>query len=214
MSLPRPRFVTVPYLIHLKDKSLKYKDLLTYAALISFYNTWEGLCFPSYSTIAARAGCSRLFIIESISRLQNAGLITVKKLVERNVSNHYKFTEFDNFVTIPFLLFSQKNLTANEKAMLIAIRQFFSGDTHLCIFNDPIKQMAKNLGLTYKTVYTQYKSLVKKGYITDKTVLVKELFQTRKVTLSIKLNWTFKPELPNSIYDTYSMDISKRLFSF
>lgn len=161
---------------------------------MSYNNYREELCFPSYATIAKRAGCSRRFIIESIARLENAMLITVRKSSERMVSNRYKFTNFETFVTVPFKIFELDELTAHEKAMLIIFRQFFSGETLQCIFSDPIVDISKHMGLTYKTVYTQYVSLVSKGFIIDQVATYKKLYQIRQVYLSDKLQWTFKPE--------------------
>ncbi len=46
------------------------------ALLWSFHNARSGLCFPSYATIAERAGCARSTVAEAIKALEDAGLLT------------------------------------------------------------------------------------------------------------------------------------------
>jgi hypothetical protein len=44
--------------------------------LWGFHNGRSGLCFPSYETIADRAGCARSTVAEAIKALENAGVLT------------------------------------------------------------------------------------------------------------------------------------------
>ena len=44
------------------------------ALLWGFHNARSGLCFPSYETIADRAGCARSTVAEAIKALEDAGL--------------------------------------------------------------------------------------------------------------------------------------------
>jgi DNA-binding Lrp family transcriptional regulator len=46
------------------------------ALLWGFHNARNGLCFPSYETIADKAGCARSTVAEAIKALENAGLLT------------------------------------------------------------------------------------------------------------------------------------------
>ncbi len=46
------------------------------ALLWSFHNARSGLCFPSYATIAERAGCARSTVAEALKALEEAGLLT------------------------------------------------------------------------------------------------------------------------------------------
>ncbi len=46
------------------------------ALLWGFHNARSGLCFPSYATIAERAGCARSTVAEAIKALEEAGLLT------------------------------------------------------------------------------------------------------------------------------------------
>ena len=72
------QYVPIPYLLHLPQQCLQYKDILTYVALRSFDNELHE-CFPRHDTIALKAGMSRKFVIQSIKRLELANLITVKR---------------------------------------------------------------------------------------------------------------------------------------
>jgi DNA-binding MarR family transcriptional regulator len=57
------------------------------ALLWGFHNARSGLCFPSYQTIAERAGCARSTVAEAIKTLEDAGLLTwvnrIKRIRER-----------------------------------------------------------------------------------------------------------------------------------
>ena len=46
------------------------------ALLWGFHNARSGLCFPSYETIAAKAGCARSTVAEAIKALEDAGVLT------------------------------------------------------------------------------------------------------------------------------------------
>ena len=46
------------------------------ALLWGFHNAQSGLCFPSYATIAERAGCARSTVTEALKALEQAGLLT------------------------------------------------------------------------------------------------------------------------------------------
>ena len=44
------------------------------ALLWGFHNARSGLCFPSYETIAERAGCARSTVAEAMKALEEAGV--------------------------------------------------------------------------------------------------------------------------------------------
>jgi len=59
----------------------KFLDVLE-ALLWGFHNAATGRCFPSYETIAERAGCARSTVYEAIHALERAGILTwVNRLV-------------------------------------------------------------------------------------------------------------------------------------
>jgi Helix-turn-helix domain len=52
------------------------------ALLWGFHNAATGRCFPSYETIADRAGCSRTMVYQAIRMLERAGVLTwVNRLI-------------------------------------------------------------------------------------------------------------------------------------
>lgn len=57
------------------------------ALLWGFHNARSGLCFPSYETIAERAGCARSTVYAAISMLESAGVLSwvnrIKRIRER-----------------------------------------------------------------------------------------------------------------------------------
>ncbi len=58
-----------------------YLEVLA-ALLWGFHNSQDGRCFPSYETIAGRAGCCRDTVYEAIKALEAAGILTwVNRLV-------------------------------------------------------------------------------------------------------------------------------------
>jgi DNA-binding MarR family transcriptional regulator len=208
------RFVTIPSLVNLKDKNLKYTDALVYVALKSFNSQfadkewfkpnriYEDGCYPSLATIGKQAGFAKPTVLAAIKRLEASNLISITRSKKLKVANHYWFPDLDESFTIPFKLFKADDLTANEKAMLICIRQFYIGEELTCMFTEIVSEIARHLGLSYKTVYTQYQSLVKKGYVIDKTETYKKDYQKRTIQLSDKLNWIFKAE-PEIDYSTF-----------
>jgi DNA-binding Lrp family transcriptional regulator len=46
------------------------------ALLWGYHNCQSGLCFPSYETIAERAGCARSTVAEAIKALEDAGVLS------------------------------------------------------------------------------------------------------------------------------------------
>jgi hypothetical protein len=58
------------------------------ALLWGFHNARSGVCFPSYESIAARAGCSRTTVYEALKALEWAGVLTwqnrITRMRERN----------------------------------------------------------------------------------------------------------------------------------
>jgi DNA-binding Lrp family transcriptional regulator len=82
------------------------------ALLWGFHNARSGLCFPSYETIAKRAGCARSTVGEAIKALEEAGILSwvnrITRIRERcadlfghcgtrwrviRISNAYHFTD-------------------------------------------------------------------------------------------------------------------------
>src|SRR4051794_24979385 len=61
--------------------TLKFVEVLK-ALLWGFHNAMTGRCFPSYESIAERAGCARSTVYEAIHALERAGILSwVNRLV-------------------------------------------------------------------------------------------------------------------------------------
>jgi hypothetical protein len=78
------------------------------ALLWGFHNQHNGLCFPSYDRIAARAGCARSTVALAIKALESAQILTwVHRLVRKRdrvlrTSNGYRFYDApDQIVLAP-----------------------------------------------------------------------------------------------------------------
>lgn len=59
------QWVALPFFLLIDKKKLKYQDALIYITIRSFLNGESGDCFPSFETIALKAGVSRNFVIQS-----------------------------------------------------------------------------------------------------------------------------------------------------
>jgi len=148
--------------LNLIDMNLEYRDLLTYITIRSFLNSKTKECYPSQRTIAKTSGLSLNFIVDSITRLKAAGLITVQTGNER-VSSRYSFSAVTEFTGIPTTILSENSLTPTEKAILVSIRRYF-WDSKLET-TELMGSIAKYIGVSYSTLYKHYKALEEKGYI-------------------------------------------------
>jgi hypothetical protein len=62
--------------------SRAFVDVL-HALLWGFHNSRDGRCFPSYETIAERAGCARSTVAEALKVLEFAGVMTWQHRITR-----------------------------------------------------------------------------------------------------------------------------------
>lgn len=186
---PNRRFVAMPDFLNLKQQNIKYLDALTYATIRSFHNSTTGLCYPAYETIADKAGMSRSFIINSVKRLEKAGFLNITHSKKKHICNQYHFGELPRFERIPYELFDA-DLSANQKAMLLCLRQFFNEGKLTSTYT--IAGFAKLLGVSYKTVYSQFISLVDKGYIDEKHIIFKGKTKNKnRLKLTEKIDWHY-----------------------
>lgn len=158
------QFIILPYPFDFKGNSLlKYPDILIYISIRSFNNEFDG-CFPSYESIAKRAGCSRDYVIKAVKRLEKAGMISVKRSRKRDESNRYTFpTKIYQHERIPYHIFDA-DLSMTEKSMLLCVRQFINKQVVAGMWQK-LSQVSDSLGLSYRQVYKPFKSLIRKGYI-------------------------------------------------
>lgn len=191
------QFVIIPSLSLIEQK-IQYLDLLTYAAVRRFINP-SGVAFPSLEKISEKAGLGREFVITSLKRLEAAGLINIHKQVKK--VNNYTFPKVEKFEKLPFELLDDENLSSQEKATLICLRQHFYSDSLTTAYN--LQELAERLNLSYATIQRQIASLKKKNYITTQlryfpTKIDEQTLMIEKQVLMLnqnKINWTLKEEI-------------------
>ena len=71
----------------LVSEELSIYEKMVYCVLCSFADNKTGICYPSYETIAARAGCSRRKAIACIETLAEKGLLRKEERATRNGGN-------------------------------------------------------------------------------------------------------------------------------
>jgi DNA-binding MarR family transcriptional regulator len=177
----------------MSELGLSYKDQLIYIAVRSFYNSKDKYCYPSYITIAKRAGVSPKTVAASIKRLNAAKLIEVWKIGKTRHYHSYRFPEFENYLKISYGIFDIPNLTMFERSMLIMLFEYLDEDYKTAL---TISELEIASGETYKTIYTQLKSLQNKGYI---AVKLKECDTDRTLIKVITISDRLKSQLPKKL---------------
>ena len=71
----------------LQSGELSVYEKTVYCVLCSFADNETGVCYPSYETIAARAGCSRRKAIACIETLAEKGLLRKEERATKNGGN-------------------------------------------------------------------------------------------------------------------------------
>jgi len=191
MSEPFTQFVTIPYITSQLLEEIHYKDVLIYAVLKSFKNNETDLCCPSNEVVAKIANVGRNFVRQSLIRLEEAKLIFIDRSEKIKVVHHYHFARLNLYNRIPVGVL-KANLTANQKAILICLAQFFFGEGIRIPRN--IKDKANRLGMSYKMLYSQYIPLVEQGFIIE-TVRHYKFSDQSKIyhELSDKFEWFYPP---------------------
>jgi DNA-binding MarR family transcriptional regulator len=194
MNYVAGQFVVFPFMADYKV--IKYTDTLIYVAIRSFDGDRKG-CFPRYEAIAARAHCSRGYVIDAIRRLECSGWLQVERSTKAHNSNRYTFTDSYRFEQIPYAFLFEKGLTMNEKGMLLCLRPHFIIGPGRCIYS--IKQLSEMLGLSYKVVHKNIKALVTKGYIEE--IAYKHSKNIRRFT--DKIPWIFNYSATSPVVTKY-----------
>jgi hypothetical protein len=194
------RFVAMPYFLNLDKQNLKTLDTLIYITIRSFHNSSTGLCYPSYEKIMEKSGLSRGFVADSIKRLEAAGHFKITHSNRQGTCNQYYFNKLHPFKPIPYDLFEAIDLTCYEKAMLLCLRPFFIID--ILVYLGSIKSIAKALGLSYKQVYSPYKSLIAKGYLKECSKISKSSAKgSNYLYLTDKIYWEYDFKKEINVFD-------------
>ena len=190
------RFVIKPNFNNLSEYRLKYTDILTYITIRSFYNSKDKYCYPSYEAIATNGKISKKFVSESLKRLSKAGYINIWKIGKVRFRHCYRFKEISEYQKLPYSYLENQDLTLNEKGMLLLLSEYAIAS----VVSQPLSEIALCTGLTYKTIGSQYKSLIEKGYL--KESLIKEETNntlTKIFSFTDLVKWDFKRYFDDSI---------------
>jgi DNA-binding MarR family transcriptional regulator len=186
-------FVPMPDFVQLTKRGLSYLDVLVYVAIKDHYNPANGYCWPSQEVLITLTGLSRTFISESVHRLEKADYFEVEYSTCKGWCNQYFFEErLPHFERIPKEFFTAtEDLTSNEKAMLLCLRQCYKGELPESDYS--IKQFAQYLGLSESQVRHQYKALLAKGYLAERFVTSTNdrKGQLRRYFNNDKLDWRY-----------------------
>ena len=188
--------MALPDFLLLTDQNLQYLDVLVYTAFKWFNNDAEDKCFPMHETVGKLAGLSRRFVINSVKRLEDAGIISVVRSKKIREPNHYYFApphRNKRLEKIPKDFFKlTADLSSCERAMLLCLRQFFHHGFAQFIQSKPTEFFAKWLGLSTPTVRKQLNGLFAKGYISKRYVNGRSQKKNDVwLYLTAKLNWDF-----------------------
>lgn len=210
------RFILKPRFNNMTALDLSYKDQLIYLAIRSFYNSKDKYCYPSYKAIAKKAGVTPKTVSASVKRLRASRLIDVWTIVGKpRHSFAYKFPDCETYQKIPYVLLDIPDLTSFERGMLILLFEYLDEDYTT---TKSLSELETASGESYKTLYTQLKSLRTKGYITEcyrESSVPNKL--EKVISLSEKLRSILPPELKDvrsRTFKTVKPDKSDEIWDF
>lgn len=181
----------MPDFLQIDQQKLKYSDALTLLTIRSHNNTNRAYAHPSYERLAEVSGLGRTFIVQSVKRLEQAGFLHITHSKRQGRCNRYHFGKLDHFERIPPALLQVKELSTYEKAMLICLRQFFNHGLLQSAYR--VSEFAKFIGIGYRAVDRQFKSLMAKGYISEKINRNKRgEITTQSYLLTDKIDWKYE----------------------
>jgi len=146
-----------------KGKELAPKDLLIYVCIKKHQNKDTKTCFPSLETIMKLSSSSKPTVLKAIDNLKRLGYIQVTKDGRKNV---YSFNPYKNFEPFSTDFLEKEDLSANEKAYLIATQQYMFKDIEgfgKLTYSDTA--LSDIINLSYNSIVKYNKSLSEKGYL-------------------------------------------------
>ncbi|UEG53429.1 helix-turn-helix domain-containing protein [Mucilaginibacter daejeonensis] len=205
--------MALPNFLKLTDQGLQYLDISVYTAF-KWHDNPDQDCFPMHETVGKMAGLSKRFVIESVKRLEASGVITVDRSEVKRVSNLYYFakphrnTILDKIPKDFFELTS--DLTKNERAMLLCLRQFFNHLPYECHESKPCEYFGEWLGISKDTVRKQFSALIAKGYIAERFNIRKCGQKARTYyMLTDKIDWNYEEyEKKEEVIDSTTLKVA------
>ena len=156
------RHIQVPNNMTIHNE-LEPRDLLVYAVIKSYMNNLTKEAFPSMQIIAKVSGYSEPTIKKSIDILVKYEYISIRKDGRKNT---YKFSSYKNFEPFSYEFLKKEDLSANEKAYLIASQQYMFKDIEgigKITYSD--MEQSNKINISPKTISRLDKSLIEKGYL-------------------------------------------------
>ena len=121
-------------------------------------------CYPSLDKIVEVSGVSKPTVRKTIDKLSELKYITVSKSGRKNV---YKFSPYKNFEPFSYEFLDRKDISPDEKALIIAEQQFMFKDIDgLGKISYSDTELSEKINMSYNTIVKYHRSLEQKGYIT------------------------------------------------
>ena len=162
---------------------LSPKDLLIYVSIKRYMNNDTREAFPSLETIAKHASSTKPTVRKCIDKLVDLEYITIRKVGRKNV---YKFSNAKNFEPFSYEFLDKEDLSANEKAYLIASQQYMYKDIDnygKMTYSD--NKLSEIINISRHSIKKYDQSLLEKGYLsivtTDKKDMSSGLMINEKV---------------------------------
>ena len=149
---------------NMTTKDLTPKDLLVYVSIKRYMNKDSLECYPSLDKIVEVSGVSKPTVRKTIDKLSELKYITVSKSGRKNV---YKFSPYKNFEPFSYEFLDRKDISPDEKALIIAEQQFMFKDIDgLGKISYSDTELSEKINMSYNTIVKYHRSLEQKGYIT------------------------------------------------
>ena len=149
---------------NMTTKDLTPKDLLVYVSIKRYMNKDSLECYPSLDKIVEVSGVSKPTVRKTIDKLSELKYITVSKSGRKNV---YKFSPYKNFEPFIYEFLDRKDISPDEKALIIAEQQFMFKDIDgLGKISYSDTELSEKINMSYNTIVKYHRSLEQKGYIT------------------------------------------------
>lgn len=170
-----------------KIKNITPVDLLVYTTIKFFTNKDTKECFPSISKIQEWTGLGKYAVNSSILKLLET------KYMSRELKGrcyHYYFEDYDTFEPFGKEFLSSKELTPNEKALIIAESKYMykhdKDKTGQNTFTNKI--LSEEIHMPESTISKCNRSLVKKGFLklepienSEGKIVQKKIFDLEKL---------------------------------
>lgn len=146
------------------NEELNPKDLLVYVTIKKYMNKESKSCFPSLALIVEKSGVSKPTVLKAITKLKNLNYIKVEKIGRNNL---YIFNSYKNFEPFSYDFLDKKDITTEEKALIIAEQQFMFKDQKgfgKISYSD--MELSGKINMSYGSIVKHHKALEKKGYLT------------------------------------------------